>query len=330
MLPRTLALLCLCAAALHAADRVGNLVGKIDYHYLTADRDFYDYRAVFSPDGSKIVFEHHRIAAADKRVSLYTLSTNGKNLRPLFGPAFPYGSTRPSWSQRTGQIAFTSEGDGFRLWVANSDGSDPTEITSPMLTDNVEYPHWYPDGRAIVLVDYLKGAKSEAGQLKKVTLDPADPANPLVQYLTDPATLLAGEPAISPDGRHIATAAQLDTGRKYDQEKNSIWLVDDATHALRLFDKLEGRAPAWSPNGKWITFESNRGSKDGNEYAIFAKRYPDGGRLYQLTPYIFNAQHCAWSPDGRYILCSAQLDADSPTDGGRGILVFRTPKELRR
>jgi Tol biopolymer transport system component len=322
------AVLCVAAAGAVRAEPTRTLVPKIRYRFITNEPGYFAFRPAFSPTGKSIVFEQNRIDPKSP-IQLHLIGTGGENLRPLVPPDFGFESTRPAWSRQNGLIAFAAQGHGITgtLWIIRPDGTGLTQLTNPRLTTYLDYPHWYFKGseNSIVLVDYEKPGDSEAGVIKKVTFDPKNPAKTEVEAFTDPKTFLAGEPSLSPDGLHIAMAAQPNTGSNYDQGRNRIWILNAATKSLRKFDGKQGRAPTFSPNGKWITFESNRGSFGGQYYAIYAKSFPKGDRIYQLTPYSFNSQHNIWSDDGRYIMCSAQF-AGAP---GGGIIIFRVPKELR-
>ena len=89
-------------------------------------------------------------------------------------------------------------------------------------------------------------------------------------------------------------------------KKNSIWLVNEAGDLRLLEDRMmQGRTPAWSPDGKWIAFESNRGNSEGL-YAIYVIKN-DGTSLRRITPFELNANHPIWSPDGKEILFSSRV-----------------------
>src|SRR6266545_3839193 len=109
--------------------------------------------------------------------------------------------------------------------------------------------------------------------------------------------LRLSDPQISPDGKTIACVVT-----KADKEENrtdsDIWLVPLAGGEPRQLTSSpkHDRHPRWSPDGKWIAFESNRGGSF-QIYLIAA----DGGEARQLTTISTEATQPVWSPDGRQI-----------------------------
>jgi len=108
----------------------------------------------------------------------------------------------------------------------------------------------------------------------------------------------AGGAQISPDAKWIAyTVGYGDF--KQDAFVSQIWLADVATG--RTFQATRGdkssNSPRWSPDGKWLTFLSNR-IEDKNQ--IFAID-PSGGEGIQLTKSETSIGNFAWSEDGRSI-----------------------------
>jgi Tol biopolymer transport system component len=251
-----------------------------------------DYWPCFSPDGKTVLFsrttdgrnwELFRVAAAGGAVGRFAQS-------PL-----PVSTTRPSWSHKTDQIALTGTSpDGAAdIWIINGDGTGAHALTATGLSDRMLYPSWYPDGGSLVAND----ARNLV--IKRVNL-----AGGTATTVTDRAKVLAGLSRVSPDGKWIAFAGQQNAGQPYDQEENVLWLVSDAGTLTTVETKpLQGRTPAWSPDGKRLAFESNRGSADGR-YAVFVINR-DGTGLMQVTDYALNANHPVWSPDGLRIAFAA-------------------------
>jgi Tol biopolymer transport system component len=97
--------------------------------------------------------------------------------------------------------------------------------------------------------------------------------------------------AVSPDHRLLAIDLQ-----------GSIWTLPvsggDATRITDVFN--DARQPAWSPDGKWITFF---GYRDGG-YDLWSVA-PDGSHQHKLTWGPFDDREPAWSHDGTRIAFSS-------------------------
>jgi dipeptidyl aminopeptidase/acylaminoacyl peptidase len=111
----------------------------------------------------------------------------------------------------------------------------------------------------------------------------------------------AASPAISPDGRLVAY-----TVREANWDENAyeteIWLADVAsgtTHQLTNAKKSSS-APAWSPDGRWLAFLSDRTDKQ-QIYLID----PRGGEAEALTSVEEGVNRFEWSRDGRQIAYTA-------------------------
>ena len=114
----------------------------------------------------------------------------------------------------------------------------------------------------------------------------------------------------------IAFAGQpTQTSGSYSQDLNYIWWLDTATQdsvspletgapSSGLFmPQFQGRAPSWSPDGKWIAFESNRAhqpstSNPAGLYSIFLYEVDGSNPAIQITDPAYNANHAKWYPNG--------------------------------
>lgn len=70
--------------------------------------------------------------------------------------------------------------------------------------------------------------------------------------------------------------------------------------ATRLSRRIEYWNPSWSPDGRWLVFESTLGGT----FAIYTIS-PDGSNLRRLTSDSANSEQPSWSPDGRVIVFSS-------------------------
>jgi Tol biopolymer transport system component len=108
--------------------------------------------------------------------------------------------------------------------------------------------------------------------------------------------------SVSPDGSAVVMAGQKNAGQSYNQNENAIWLVTTGPAAPLESKPIQGRAPAWSPDGRRIAFESDRGSPNGQYAAFIVNR--DGSGLLQVTDYALWANHPVFSPDGKRLVIS--------------------------
>ena len=115
-------------------------------------------------------------------------------------------------------------------------------------------------------------------------------------------------PRLSPDGRRVAVAI---TG-----PDTQVWLYDLSRETMtRLtFEGNANQSPAWTPDGKRITFNSN---KEG-PLNLFWQRADGSGGLERLTTSEYVHLPTSWSPDGQLL---AFVEVNPIT--GRDIWVLR-------
>ena len=106
------------------------------------------------------------------------------------------------------------------------------------------------------------------------------------------------EPQVSPNGQTVVwveTRVDLEGNKS----SSSLWVapVGGGKDPIRLtFTEKKDRHPRWSPNGKWILFESNR-SGDMQIWALPM----GGGEARQLSKVSTGATNAIWSDDGKKI-----------------------------
>jgi serine/threonine-protein kinase len=97
-------------------------------------------------------------------------------------------------------------------------------------------------------------------------------------------------PRISPDETRVSVAIDEDDGSR------NVWIYDFEHDLLNRFT-FEGRnsVPVWTPDGKWITFDSSR---DGPRHLF--RRLADGSGPAEplITTNVNPAIPSSWSPDG--------------------------------
>jgi Tol biopolymer transport system component len=254
---------------------------------VTSSSDATDYWPAFSRDGKDIIFSRR---GAESSWQLFTVSADGGDAKALF-PSKPSATATRVSRSASGRLAYAGANT---LWTTDSKGENPKKLDLKGLKGNPSYPSWYPDERHLLIVAYQgKGG----GILYKV-----DTESGLAAEITNPQEISCGMPSVSPDGKSIIFAGQKNDGQVYDQTKNFIWIISGNSPGKPL-SPHQGRAATWSPDGRWIAYESTAGSPDGRRHAIFLIS-PDGRDNHRITSYQWDPNHPVWSPDGKSLAVS--------------------------
>ena len=122
---------------------------------------------------------------------------------------------------------------------------------------------------------------------------------------------VVADPQISPDGGWVAyTVTVPDTVE--DQDNSDVWMASwDGTRNIRLTSsKASEHAPRWSPDGRYLTFLSDRGDAREVDQVWLLDR--TGGEAERITDMPGGVSDHAWSPDSkRLALIVSDPDPDS-------------------
>ena len=200
-------------------------------------------------------------------------------------------------------IAFQSSRDGSEIYVMNSDGSNPINLTNNPASDGS--PAWSPDGTMIAFDSYRDGNW-------EICVMNSDGSNP-VNLTNNPAS--DGSSAWSPDGTKIAFSSDRD-------ENSEIYVMNsDGSNQTNLTDNpAPDYSPTWSPDGIKIAFSTYR---SGNPiYVINADGSGQTSLLASPSGGGFNRSP-AWSPDGTKIaFAGARVRFTAGRDGDTDIWVM--------
>ena len=119
-----------------------------------------------------------------------------------------------------------------------------------------------------------------------------------------------GAPRISPDGKRVVYE-QTRTNWEANAFETDLWLADTGTgerHRLTGAAKSSSDA-AWSPDGRWIAFLSDRPAQIAGSPADKRQVYvmpADGGEAQQLTKMEKGVNAFEWAPDSKRIAIAAE------------------------
>jgi TolB protein len=226
---------------------------------------------------------------------IYVANADGSGLKQL--TTSPAREFDPSWSPEGVKIAYRYQpGDdaSAEIYVMGADGSEKTNLTRSPGQDHS--PAWSPDGTKIAF------ASTRGGVLPHIWVMKIDGSN------QTRLTAVSGEyPAWSPDGTQLAFDVNTDLEPTIDQGARAgfdIFVVRADGSGLRRLTRAAGndQGASWSPDGRRIVFESDRGRSPGSTTLWTMKA--DGSMEKPLTSR--DGFRPTWSRDDANILFSAR------------------------
>ena len=239
----------------------------------------------WSPNSDRIVYCSDEGGTED----LWLMSPDGTNRTRLTRDAAI--ERKPAWSPAGDMIVYQSmianpqpsKEEEWKLWVINSNGSNPKQITFG--EGSHTNPSWSPDGSAIVFDTNIDGdseiwlitninrvLSGEQPQARKLTNNRWDDKNP--KWSPDGSTIIYQS---NGKGSWDIYEMEADGG-------NPKPLIDT------IYDEVE---PVWSPDKKWIMFSTN---ENGGHYEIKAINWLSKSEQVFLSAPNIDAHNPSWSP----------------------------------
>jgi Tol biopolymer transport system component len=217
-------------------------------------------------------------------------------------------------STRNGQIVFRRYFDPDQnkgaLFTMNPDGSHVRQITHPPKGWYDNIPAWSPDGQRIT----FHRQTSDFGTSRVMVVNPDTGDTRTVVPCTG-RCVYAFSPDFSPDGRSIAYDRTVAPPNAQDPPEwklySAIFIVGlDGTNSDQVTSTpkrhkgqlaTETEEPAFSPNGKMLTFVRTRFPEENT--AVFVQPLGSPEDAQRITPWKLNCQdHPEFSPDGKLVL----------------------------
>ncbi len=245
-------------------------------HALTDDPGLDD-EADLSPDETKVAFFSGRTGAA----LIYVMNADGSDLHAITSGSG--GDTSPRWSPDGTKIAFSRSGN---IALMNADGSDVRVLMEAQPAMDAEpcragsfVGGWSPDGQKIVFYSaVIRSGGMNTFWICTVNVDGSAPE----LLVADPVDKLHAEPYWSADGRYIAFRDDRDgeCNSGGGQCNYEIYVLDLQTGQQTNVTNHPSLdiEPAWSPDGEWLIFASNREDPNFDLYVV----HPDGTGLQRV------------------------------------------------
>lgn len=232
-----------------------------------------------------------------------------------------------------------------RIWMIPAAGGAAIPLTAE--DSNSDHPRWSPDGKFLAFLSSRKDAEGEDGKNEVYLLNlqggEAQRLTDTVQDVEDFAWSPDGKHLVlvlrdpSPEELEAAAADKSGTTKKpkaqgpwvidrllfkednvgyLDRRRTHLYVFDVASKSMKQASSgdYDDSEPVWSPDGKLLAFSSNRSKPDPdftyavNIWVVPADNNDKGTTPTQVTTGKGGDHEPAWSPDGKWIAFSTQLD----------------------
>jgi len=260
-----------------------------------------------SPDAQSVAYSVKTLSLKDDKSEerIWTVPVAGGDAIPM--SAEGVSSSHPRWSPDGKFLAFLSarnEGK-TQIWLLNRSGGEAQHLTdTPQDVDDFA---WSPDSTRMVVI--LRDASAE--ELAEAKTKDKD---------KDKDKDDAGDKDKKPKTKKpwVIDRLQFKTDEVgyLDRRRAHLYILDLATRQLTQITSgdYDDAQPAWSPDGRLIAFASNRSQPEPDRtyntdvWVVEANNTDKGAHLVQVTSNLGDDSEPAWSPDGKLIAYTTQLD----------------------
>ena len=259
----------------------------------------------------------HTVEAALPEVASQATATKHPNVfcgsRPdgaylLFTPTLPTSAQNPAFSPDGKTVLFTIFHQGYNdgpagLYLLPLASNVISTLLFDDDQDSVNLPgsSWNADTNRITFAS----DREDTDEIWTISPDGSN----LLRITHHTSATYFIEPSFSPKGQWIVF--EVDNDAPEDKQQGSIWKIRmDGSGLTKLVggpgSSRDDRQPNWSPRGDSILFQRRLvGTDDWNLYTMA----PDGSDIQQVTDTPSGDTDASWSPDGDWIVYSADFGA---------------------
>ncbi|HUL32988.1 MAG TPA: S9 family peptidase [Candidatus Eisenbacteria bacterium] len=285
-----------------------------------------------TPDGQFIAYTVNSTSLKEDKseTRIWMIPTAGGVAIPL--TAEGVSSSHPRWSPDGAFLAFLSSrkdpdgNDGkTQVYVLNRLGGEAQRVTDTV--QDVDDFEWAPDGKRLVLI--LRDPSPDELESVKKAKDGDDAADKKTK----------AQPPWVLDRLQF----KMDTIGYIDRRRTHLYVFNIATKTQRQVTSgdFDDSAPAWSPDGKLLAFESNRTMPDPDRtynsdiWVVAADNSDRGAHPTQVTNFSGEKHNPSWSPDGKWLTYETSTDIKlfyyatkfvgvSPAEGGEAKILTKS------
>jgi dipeptidyl aminopeptidase/acylaminoacyl peptidase len=267
--------------------------------------DLFEVREVhdpqISPNGQFIAYTVNSTSLKDDKgeTQIWMVPTAGGAAIPL--TAADEVSDHPRWSPDGKFLAFLSarkdtDGDDgkIQVYLLNRQGGEAQKLTDTI--QDVDDFAWSPDGKRLVMI--LRDPSPEELEAAAAKTVPAKRSKAQRPWVIDRLYF------------------KEDNVGYLERRRTHLYVFEVASRSMKQVSSgdYDDDEPAWSPDGKLLTFASNRSKPDPdatyatNIWVVTSDNPDKGATPTQVTTGLAGDHQPTWSPDGKWIAFSTQLD----------------------